>query len=485
MAQPYRAPPAAAHPLQGSPQGTLFYAPSARSAPPQVPAHTSRQPGMATLAMARAVAIPQTSGQAITWRPAQVVPTVPQACPLPPSRRITVAQAVPEATIYRAAPSAPLLSHGALPAISPWTSPAPLSPQGVLSSPELTDGFCSSAIVDCGSKPVRADDILAAVVVTVACGRLQHDPLERSPQHGHAGTYVASYRVKGSSLPSIAAMLGEEAPFAAGPDLIHSEERFDLMIALLVDIEAVDPTSVVFQWDCCALCAGGCCDERGYNAEELGRLVHLILMRGHMATFSDYSLRVLLRDWQEQYLGGNPFVDLGEFSDTGLVSLFFDPRQLSDCPSVQLRRVGKVCVKGRAEFSFPLGIAAYSVNRRRLDAASYRIEVLSVCKAGSEDLQLPSGCTCKAGGHRGAAGHVMLRYASGGILFTSALQWAEPALLGVSEERLLQVVSESYGQTYCARVQALLATCPTVHAKISMAQNLALQYIQQGVPCEH
>ena len=39
--------------------------------------------------------------------------------------------------------------------------------------------------------------------------------------------------------------------------------------------------------------------------------------------FSDFSLKALIHEWNEEYLGPNPFVKIGDVSET--VELHFDP----------------------------------------------------------------------------------------------------------------------------------------------------------------
>ena len=50
----------------------------------------------------------------------------------------------------------------------------------------------------------------------------------------------------------------------------------------------------------------------------------MIIDRGHMAMFSDFSLKALINNWNEKYgLGPNPFVQTNEYS--GNFVLRFDP----------------------------------------------------------------------------------------------------------------------------------------------------------------
>lgn len=60
--------------------------------------------------------------------------------------------------------------------------------------------------------------------------------------------------------------------------------------------------------------------------------------------FSDFSLKALIKNWDEKYLGPLPFAKLGEIS--GRVELVFDCNKLKNSPSSQLKAVGEIAVHG-------------------------------------------------------------------------------------------------------------------------------------------
>jgi hypothetical protein len=66
--------------------------------------------------------------------------------------------------------------------------------------------------------------------------------------------------------------------------------------------------------------------------------VKLIIGRGHMAMFSDFSLKALINNWDANILGKNPFKRTGDIS--GHASLRFNPATLKECPSSQLQLLG-------------------------------------------------------------------------------------------------------------------------------------------------
>merc|ERR1712187_613263 len=91
--------------------------------------------------------------------------------------------------------------------------------------------------------------------------------------------------------------------------------------------------------------------------------------------------------------------------------------------------------------------------------------------------------TCEVGGHRGAAGHVILRYPSGGSLLVSAGHWVELSHIGVTEDRLLEVAAASYGQAYSEQVRNQFASCTTQVERTNLVQSVASQYVMQSPAC--
>jgi hypothetical protein len=84
----------------------------------------------------------------------------------------------------------------------------------------------------------------------------------------------------------------------------------DLTIERLMDsINEVEPNSVVFNWECSSGYANKIFPE---GARKLFTFLKLIIDRGHMAMFSDFALKALIHNWNEEYeLGPNPFVQIG------------------------------------------------------------------------------------------------------------------------------------------------------------------------------
>lgn len=63
----------------------------------------------------------------------------------------------------------------------------------------------------------------------------------------------------------------------------------------MVHIGKVHPDCVVFNWECCGFYASKNFPE---GSEKLFRFLKIILDKGHMAMFSDFSLKALINDWR-------------------------------------------------------------------------------------------------------------------------------------------------------------------------------------------
>jgi hypothetical protein len=129
----------------------------------------------------------------------------------------------------------------------------------------------------------------------------------------------------------------------------------------------------VFNWECSEGYSGGDVVE---GKENLFRFLKVILDRGHMAMFSDWSLRSLIKKWDSAMLGPNPFVTLGETAKG--IDLFFDEKVLEECPSAQLQIVGKMAEGGRCLVSTLPGTIVYSVDKVKAETEAYKLDILTI-----------------------------------------------------------------------------------------------------------
>lgn len=322
---------------------------------------------------------------------------------------------------------------------------------------------------------------LAAVVVTICRGNSYDKLFASVRQQACEGTRVSTYTATGRSLTHLL------RAFRGVTDTPGTAAWRDFSL-LMADIRSVDASSVVFNWECCS----GCSHSK-FNDDTEGDecrvivldLMKILLDRGHMVMCSDFSLKALIAQWSERRFGPNPFVKIGEFG--GSMKIRFDSATLAACPSAQLQKVGEMCDEGSADVSAMAATLAYSVDMRKADTTAYTLQILTVATAmpGISTQSLPSHLLCEVGGgHHGAAGHVLLRYPSGGMLLVSSGHWMELTHIGgVSEERLLHIAEASYGQAHADNVRTQFASCGSVAARSAMVQSVAHTYVQQSPPC--
>jgi len=328
-------------------------------------------------------------------------------------------------------------------------------------------------IVHPGHAP-REDEELVGVIVTI-CNGSSYDPLfTQVPQLAGEGKRVATYAASPGSLSHIVGKLSGNPVQGTRSTALHRNLRH-----LIADIQAVQPDSVVFNWECCS----GCTHEHFDNSSVVMDLVKRLLDRGHMVMFSDFSLKALIADWREDLLGPNPFVKTTECS--GKFQLRFDPAILSACPSAQLKKLGELASDGKAELHAMPNTIAFSVRWSKADCSAYNCKVLTVMtKLNGQPTSPVPGEGCEVGGHRGLAGHVLLTYPSGGQLLVSAGHWVELSRLDVTEENLLQAAA-SFGAVFQGEIQASMASCSSAAERQRTVQAYSCQMVQQSSPCTY
>jgi len=212
-----------------------------------------------------------------------------------------------------------------------------------------------------------------------------------------------------------------------------------------------------------------------------------LLDRGSMVMASDFSLKALISDWDENRLGPNPFVKCGTFSES--FKLHFEAETLAACPSSQLQKVGELCAeKGHAVVSAMSDTIAYTVDPAKADGHDrYKVKVLTIVTEMSGvnlDKAVPSGMRCEIGAKYGSAGHVALTYPSGGTLLTSAGHWLELVNLDVSVDNLRAAYRKEYGEAVAERMMVDLSSeGDTFEMQQEKVQSYAKNLVQKSAPC--
>lgn len=139
---------------------------------------------------------------------------------------------------------------------------------------------------------------VVAVIVSLASGGTSDDLFTRVEQVSDVGTRVLVYACQANYLPNLLKMLEEE------PTEEKDKELFN-------NICSVEADCVLFNWECSSGYASSHFPE---GPENLFKFLKMVLDRGHMAMFSDFSLMALIHNWKEEYLGPNPFKMIGKTS---------------------------------------------------------------------------------------------------------------------------------------------------------------------------
>ena len=81
------------------------------------------------------------------------------------------------------------------------------------------------------------------------------------------------------------------------------------------------------------------------------------------------------------------------------------------------------------------------------------------------------------------AGHVLLKYPSGGLLLTSCGHWMEMIKMDVSENRVLRLMEEALGSETTNKIIEELKQCKSAEGKIERIQSISKSLIRSAVPC--
>jgi len=107
-------------------------------------------------------------------------------------------------------------------------------------------------------------------------------------------------------------------------------------------LKDIESDCVLFKYECCSAVG----DHLSFpEKENTLKLIDIIMKRGSYFMFSDFSVKSLLIDWDENILGKNPFRQIG--SNNKYFDLKFDPETLKNCDSAQLKTVGNLSETGK------------------------------------------------------------------------------------------------------------------------------------------
>jgi len=162
---------------------------------------------------------------------------------------------------------------------------------------------------------------------------------------------------------------------------------------------------------------------------------------------------------------------------------------LKECASAQLQKIGELCEKGCAVVHAMDGTIAYGIDVEKADNDMYSLDVLSVITE-TFDLSVNNvdqNYLTSIGNYNGLAGHVVLKYRSGGVLLLSAGHWVELSRIDVNEEVLFKVSSSyttSYSSEYNESMTMDINSSSTAQERKKKSMTYSIKYIQSSVPCK-
>eukprot|EP01063_Lacrimia_lanifica_P039535 TRINITY_DN86_c0_g1_i5.p1 TRINITY_DN86_c0_g1~~TRINITY_DN86_c0_g1_i5.p1 ORF type:complete len:372 (+),score=179.45 TRINITY_DN86_c0_g1_i5:54-1169(+) len=309
-----------------------------------------------------------------------------------------------------------------------------------------------------------AEKDLVAVVVSLVHGS-SYDALfteyQQTAPEGKVAVYAAAYTDE--ALPELLAGV------TAGADDVP-----ELFAEMAQDIAAVESSAVVFNFECCSGHDHG--HGRGCTAgKTLMQITRTLLDKGHMVMYSDFSLKTLIREWDEALLGPKSFKQLGTCNSS--IGLAFDANELKDSDSAQLQALGKLCEEsGTADVNCLGGTIVYQPLKAAASAKNdmYTRKVLTT-------VRTLDGRSAR----EGKIGHAVLEYASGGVLLTSAGHWVELQNIDTTEEAVKRVAVEQLGAADYAAFETEYMEERCSMMKKAMLQMKSAECVQRSAPCRY
>ncbi|KRX04803.1 hypothetical protein PPERSA_06437 [Pseudocohnilembus persalinus] len=232
----------------------------------------------------------------------------------------------------------------------------------------------------------------------------------------------------------------------------------------------IDPEDLVVNFECCSGCSQNSFGISDFTTKL--KAIKLLLDKGYFLMFSDFSLIALIKFWDENLLGPNPFKQIGTTSSQ--FKLLFEKQKLIDSPSAQLEKVGDLSQDDFLYCHAMGGTICYTVDQKKADNKFYNTEILTVV----QDISHKSHYI-QSGKYEGIAGHVLLTYPSKGKILTSMGHWIELMKLETSEQKLFDIAERDYGKQYA---ENLKQEYDQSENKQDYLSKKAVKFVQQSAP---
>jgi len=260
---------------------------------------------------------------------------------------------------------------------------------------------------------------VVSLIITIKSGESYDNLFRKVPQNAPEGR-VALFEVDEKAIIYFTEKLKN---LEFGSEFCEKNYEFVEKINEIFDyIEQLEPESILFNYECCSNCG----DFNFLLEAETNELIDIVLKRKSNFMFSDFSVKSLLSNWDENLFGKNPFLKFAECSSH--FNLKFDSEVLKKCNSPQLQIVGTLCENGECKIKVMPGTIVYGVNKEKIDQDSYDLNILTIIdnKNNFENLfsihnresnnlnENMEEFLVDINGKKGAVGHAILKYKLGG-----------------------------------------------------------------------
>lgn len=319
---------------------------------------------------------------------------------------------------------------------------------------------------------------ILSVIVTFRSGESYDNLFNQVKQVPPEGGRITLYEANLDNIDKLYSYLSLEESL----DKISDETLRKTVSELLHEMSDIESDCVLFNFECCS----GCGSETFSKKDATMKMVKLILDKGSMVMFSDFAVKALINEWDEQLLGSNPFIKLGECHSS--IYLAFKPEKLINSPSAQLKMVGELSKKGECHIHALSGTIVFGVDMRKADNAKYDLDILTIatktqgCNIHSEKNK---DYLYEIDNKSGAVGHAFIKYkSSNGILLLSAGHWIELSKLDVDVSKL-EYMAEKAGGEYYNQMMNIKSSKVSEKEKFTQYEKLANKYVQQSTPCNY
>ncbi len=338
---------------------------------------------------------------------------------------------------------------------------------------------------------------VVSVIITICSGHSYDNLFREVPQKAPEGR-VALFEINENSIPYFIDKFNKKE---FDSDFSTINHNFVEKINEIFDyIDQIEPECVLFNYECCSNCG----EFKFLREEETNTLIDIVIQRKSNFMFSDFSVKSLLRNWDQSLFGKNPFKEIGSCSS--YFKLKFDAETLKKCDSPQLQIVGTLCEDGKCKISVMSHTIVFGVDKEKIDNEKYDLKVLTIIDnikdfmfdiEENQNYCIQKSKTLKKeikdqneeikrfyvdlNEKKGCVGHAILTFKSGGKMILSAGHWIELSQLDVKLENLEKVSQNVYKNKYDNEILSIKdSNDMSLEEKKAKVSALASKFIQQS-----